>query len=89
MARFIEGAGKATAAYLKPVEEGKPAGPRAMPPKRSRSLGRVAEAWMSDPQRAFEAQARLGSPVPQSLGLHPEARTGRIRRTGGRARTQG
>lgn len=62
MARFIEGATKATAAYLKPLEE------RQAPPEAAndaseaiKTLGRVAEAWMSDPQKAMEAQTRLGS----------------------------
>ena len=62
MARFLEGATKATAAYLKPIEE------RGSPPEIAsdaseaiRTLGRVAEAWMSDPQRSLEAQTRLGA----------------------------
>ncbi|MCG7394136.1 class I poly(R)-hydroxyalkanoic acid synthase [Microvirga sp. ACRRW] len=62
MARFLEGATKATAAYLKPLEE------RGSPPEMAndaseaiRTLGRVAESWMSDPQKALEAQTRLGS----------------------------
>ncbi|WP_193557337.1 PHA/PHB synthase family protein [Microvirga pakistanensis] len=62
MARFFEGATKATAAYLKPLEE------RGAPPEVAndasdaiKTLGRVAESWMSDPQRSLEAQSRLGS----------------------------
>jgi polyhydroxyalkanoate synthase subunit PhaC len=62
MARFIEGATKATAAYLKPLEE------RQAPPEVAndaseaiRTLGKVAEAWMTDPQKAMEAQTRLGT----------------------------
>ena len=62
MALFIEGASKATAAYLKPLEE------RQAPPDLAgeaagaiKTLGRVAEAWMGDPQKTFEAQARLGT----------------------------
>lgn len=62
MARFIEGASKATAAYLKPLEE------RQAPPQVAndaseaiKTLGRVAEAWMTDPQKAMEAQTRLGT----------------------------
>ncbi|SCY80241.1 PHA/PHB synthase family protein [Microvirga guangxiensis] len=62
MARFFEGATKATAAYLKPLEE------RGSPPEMAndaseaiRTLGRVAETWMSDPQKSLEAQTRLGS----------------------------
>jgi len=62
MARFLEGATKATAAYLKPLEE------RGTPPEIAsdasdavKTLGRVAEAWLSDPQKSFEAQTRLGA----------------------------
>jgi polyhydroxyalkanoate synthase len=62
MARFFEGASKATAAYLKPMEE------RGSPPEISndatdaiKTLGRVAETWMGDPQKSLEAQTRLGS----------------------------
>lgn len=62
MARFFEGATKATAAYLKPLEE------RGSTPEIAgdaseaiKTLGRVAEAWMSDPQKSLEAQTRLGS----------------------------
>jgi polyhydroxyalkanoate synthase subunit PhaC len=59
-ARFIEGAGKAAAAYLKPVQEGQP--PAAGDVSEAvKSLGRVAEIWMSDPQKSFEAQSRLGT----------------------------
>lgn len=62
MARFFEGATKATAAYLKPLEE------RGFAPETAndtseaiKTLGRVAEAWMTDPQKSLEAQTRLGS----------------------------
>ncbi|WP_414470848.1 PHA/PHB synthase family protein [Microvirga sp. M2] len=62
MARFLEGATKATAAYLKPLEE------RGFTPEIAsdasdaiKTLGHVAESWMSDPQKSFEAQARLSS----------------------------
>ncbi|HZH09701.1 MAG TPA: class I poly(R)-hydroxyalkanoic acid synthase [Microvirga sp.] len=62
MARFFEGATKATAAYLKPL--GESAAAPDVPTDASeaiRTLGRVAEAWMSDPQKSLEAQTRLGS----------------------------
>jgi polyhydroxyalkanoate synthase len=67
MARFMEGAGKAAAAYLKPVQEGQPpaAGDAAEAVK---SLGRVAEVWMSPPNKCCAAQPRLGT---QSLSLGP------------------
>ncbi|WP_230532761.1 PHA/PHB synthase family protein [Microvirga roseola] len=62
VARLIEGASQATAAYLKPLQE------QQIPPGLSndaaeivKSLGRVAETWMKDPQKSFEAQSRLGT----------------------------
>ncbi|MBF9197632.1 PHA/PHB synthase family protein [Microvirga terrestris] len=62
VARFIEGAGKAAAAYLKPVQEGKiltePPGDTS---EAIKSLTRVAEAWMTDPQKSLEAQTRLST----------------------------
>jgi len=62
MAQFVEEAGKATAAYLKPLEQ-KDGG--APPPdgvaEIVRTLGQVAEAWMVDPQKAMEAQSKLGA----------------------------
>jgi len=62
MVRFFEGAGKATAAYLKPLEErGAAAEIAGEASDAIRTLGRVAEAWMSDPQKSLEAQTRLSS----------------------------
>jgi polyhydroxyalkanoate synthase len=62
VARFIEGAGKAAAAYLKPVQEGKTLSePPGDASEAIKSLSRVAEAWMTDPQRSLEAQTRLGT----------------------------
>ncbi|KFG68514.1 class I poly(R)-hydroxyalkanoic acid synthase [Microvirga sp. BSC39] len=62
VARFIEGAGKAAAAYLKPVQEGKTLSePPGDTSEAIKSLTRVAEAWMTDPQRSLEAQTRLGT----------------------------
>src|SRR5690349_4583215 len=61
IARMVEEGGKALAAYLKPREEGavkiEPADEIADVVK---TLGQVAEYWLSDPQRAAEAQTRLG-----------------------------
>jgi polyhydroxyalkanoate synthase len=61
VARLVEEGGKALAAYLKPREEG------AVRPGLSdevtdvvKTLGEVAEYWLSDPQRAVELQTRLG-----------------------------
>jgi polyhydroxyalkanoate synthase subunit PhaC len=62
MALLVEEAGKATAAYLKPLEER-----RANPGLADevgdmvKTLGVVAENWLIDPQRAVEAQNRLGA----------------------------
>ncbi|MBD2746843.1 class I poly(R)-hydroxyalkanoic acid synthase [Microvirga sp. BT688] len=62
VARFIEGAGKAAAAYLKPVQEGKTLSePPGDTSEAIKSLTRVAEAWMTDPHRSLEAQTRLGT----------------------------
>ena len=61
IARMVEEGGKALAAYLKPREEGEvkiePADEIADVVK---TLGQVAEYWLSDPQRAVEVQAELG-----------------------------
>ena len=61
VARMVEEGGKALAAYLKPREEGtvkiEPADEMADVVK---TLGLVAEYWLSDPQRAVEVQATLG-----------------------------
>jgi polyhydroxyalkanoate synthase len=60
MALFIEGAGRAAAAYFKPIHEGRP--PSGIPAEAAeivKTMGAVAESWMSDPTRSFEAQSRL------------------------------
>src|ERR1041385_1269678 len=61
IARMVEEGGKALAAYLKPREEGEvkiePADEIADVVK---TLGQVAEYWLSDPQRAVEVQTSLG-----------------------------
>src|SRR5437764_8990880 len=61
IARMVEEAGKALAAYLKPREQGEikiePADEIADVVK---TLGHVVEYWLSDPQRAVEVQTRLG-----------------------------
>ena len=67
--RFMQGASRATAAYLKPIEER-----NALPglsdevSEMVRTLGRVAESWLVDPQRAVQAQARLGSQMVELWG---------------------
>src|ERR1041384_2631865 len=61
VARLIEEGGKALAAYLKPREEGKIRNDVAEDLTDAvKSVGRVAEYWMSDPQRAIELQTSLG-----------------------------
>jgi polyhydroxyalkanoate synthase len=61
IARLIEEGGKALAAYLKPREEGKIRSDVAEDLTDAlKTVGRVAEYWMSDPQRALELQSSLG-----------------------------
>lgn len=60
--QFVEQAGKVTAAYLKPLEAGRnPPGVAEEVADVVKSIGHVAESWLSDPQRALEAQTRLTS----------------------------
>jgi polyhydroxyalkanoate synthase len=61
VARMIEEGGKALAAYMKPREEGKLKGDTGEDVVDVvKTVGHVAEYWLSDPQRAFELQANLG-----------------------------
>ncbi len=61
IARLMEEGGKALAAYLKPREEGTIKAEAADEVADVvKTLGQVAEYWMSDPQRAVEVQAKLG-----------------------------
>jgi polyhydroxyalkanoate synthase subunit PhaC len=60
LARFVEEAGKAAAAYLKPREEGKADLDYAdRYGEVVRTLAKVGEYWLSEPERAIEAQNRL------------------------------
>ena len=61
--RFVEEASRATAAYLKPIET-KTATPGIADEVGDvvKTLGKVAETWLIDPERAIEAQRRLGAP---------------------------
>jgi len=62
LARTIEQGGKALAAYLKPREEGKIRNDLAQDlGEIIGTLGKVADYWLSDPQRALELQSRLGA----------------------------
>ena len=61
LARVVEGGGKALAAYLKPREAGKM--PRGLSDEVTdvvKTLGEVAQYWLSDPKRALELQSTLG-----------------------------
>ena len=60
-ARMIEEGGKALAAYMKPREEGKFKGEMAEEVTDVvKTVGHVAEYWLSDPKRTFELQTSLG-----------------------------
>nr|WP_245513089.1 class I poly(R)-hydroxyalkanoic acid synthase [Enterovirga rhinocerotis] len=62
MALFVEAAGKASTAYLKPFEtRNKTPGLADEVSEIVKTIGAVAETWMTDPQRAMQAQARLGA----------------------------
>ena len=61
LARLIEEGGKALAAYLKPREEGKIKSQLTDEVTEVvRTVGQVAEFWLSDPKRALELQTNLG-----------------------------
>jgi polyhydroxyalkanoate synthase len=61
LARLIEEGGRALAAYLKPREDGRKGNELAEEVGEVvKTLGHVAEYWLEDPQRALEAQNRLG-----------------------------
>jgi poly[(R)-3-hydroxyalkanoate] polymerase subunit PhaC len=61
LARLIEEGGRALAAYLKPREEGRKSNLVAEEVGEVvKTLCHVAEYWLEDPQRALEAQNRLG-----------------------------
>ncbi len=60
-ARMIEEGGKALAAYMKPREEGKIKADTAEDVADVvKTVGKVAEYWLTDPQRALELQTSLG-----------------------------
>ena len=61
LARMVEEGGKALAAYMKPREEGTIKGELAEDVTDVvKTVGQVAEYWLSDPQRAIELQTSLG-----------------------------
>ncbi len=60
LARLVEEGGKAAAAYLRPIEEGKINSESADNVEdAAKTLGKIAEYWLSDPTRAIKAQAAL------------------------------
>src|SRR5450631_1503894 len=60
LARMIEEGGKALAAYMKPREEGKFKGELTDEVTDVvKTVGQVAEYWLSDPKRAVEIQTSL------------------------------
>ncbi|KFC75039.1 Poly(R)-hydroxyalkanoic acid synthase, class I [Bosea sp. LC85] len=62
MGRFMEEAGKVTAAYLKPIERGEAkTGAADEVSEMVKTIGRVAERWVTDPRKVIEAQASLTS----------------------------
>ena len=62
LARMIEESGKALAAYMKPRETGKFKDELSEDVTDVvKTVGTVAEYWLSDPQRALELQTSLGS----------------------------
>jgi polyhydroxyalkanoate synthase len=62
MGRLVEEYGKVTAAYLKPIERGEAKDGQAEEASEMvKTLGRVAERWVSDPRKIIEAQSALTS----------------------------
>ena len=59
VARIIEGAGKATAAYLKPRETGERKAKSEEMVTVFKTLANVGEYWLAEPSRAIDAQTRL------------------------------
>ncbi|MGH6768140.1 MAG: PHA/PHB synthase family protein, partial [Xanthobacteraceae bacterium] len=57
---MVEEGGRAMAAYMKPREEGRIESDHAEVVDMVKTLGKVAEYWLSDPQRAFALQSSLG-----------------------------
>ncbi len=79
MGRLVEEYGKATAAYLKPIERGEAKGGQADEASEMvKTLGRVAESWVSDPRKIIEAQASI-------TGDFLELWSTMLRRAGGEA----
>ncbi len=54
--QLVEALGRSAARYLKPETQ---VGPSAEVGEMVRTLGKVAESWLTDPNRTVEAQTRL------------------------------
>jgi polyhydroxyalkanoate synthase len=59
LARLMEQGGRALAAYFKPAEDGGKTDVSVELTDAFRSIGRIAEHWLSDPSRTLEAQSAL------------------------------
>ena len=59
LARFVDHGGRALAAYFKPAENGGETDVSAELNDAFRSISRIAEHWLSDPGRTFDAQSSL------------------------------
>ena len=60
LARLVEQGGKAAAAYFRPLEDGRTNTDMADQVEDAvKTLGHVAEHWLSDPSRALEAQTKI------------------------------
>src|SRR5215472_8144602 len=61
IARMVEQGGRALAAYLKPREEGRAGDDSAdLVTDAAKTLGKVMEYWLADPQRSIQLQQTLG-----------------------------
>jgi polyhydroxyalkanoate synthase len=60
VARMIEEGGKALAAYMRPREQGHIKADSSDIADAVKTIGQVAEYWLTDPQRTLELQASLG-----------------------------
>ena len=83
---MVEEGGKALAAYLKPREEGQvQTEPADEITDVVKTLGQVAEYWLSDPQRAVELQSQPRQGLSRSVGRGGQAPGRRDGRAGRRS----
>jgi polyhydroxyalkanoate synthase len=69
LGRLTEEGGKALAAYMRPMQEGRTNPDMAEHVEDAvKTLGQVAQYWLSDPNRAMEAQSRLTSELVDLWG---------------------